>query len=221
MLRGKSRLWAAAIAVVLGLSTAPARADLMLGFTDSVNFNYTGGTGNISDLAAMVDFKISGKTLTIVVDNDSTTAKIAGLFFNAANAGTFSNVQSSSNPVQNPVISPSLSASNHSADGYGLFDYHLAFGSSQNHRLNTSTVATITATFSGTLTYADLAETVTKKHGANAGVLDWKPLVGNTGFGGGNVIPTIATPEPPTLIGAGIAVIVGLGIVWRRKRAAA
>jgi hypothetical protein len=221
MIRGKSRLMAAAIAAVLGLGTAPARADLMLGFTDSINFTYTGGTGNISDLAATADFKISGNTLTIVLNNESSTAEIAGLFFNAANVTSFTvNTATTGNPPVNITPAPTIPTGGE-ADGYGSFGWELTFGSSQADRLPVSTIATITATFAGTLTEADLAKTVTKDHGANAGVLDWKPLVGDTGFGGGNVVQTLATPEPPTLIGAGIAVVVGLGIVWRRKRAAA
>ena len=221
MAHAKSCLLAVSIAAVLGLSTAPARADLMIGFTDSVNFNYTGGTGNISDLAATADFSISGSTLTIVLNNESSTSEIAGLFFNAANVTSFTvKTATTGNPPVNISPAPKIPTGGE-ADGYGSFGWELTFGSANANRLPVSTIATITATFAGTLTEADLAQTVTKDHGANAGVLDWKPLAGDTGFGGGNVIPAIPTPEPPTLIGAGIAVVVGLGIVWRRKRTAA
>jgi hypothetical protein len=212
MLRWKSFLVPATVALLVGLSPAPVRADVTLDFTDAIDFNYTGGTGNISDLSASVTFHVSGSTLTITVDNTSSTAKIAGVFFNAANAGTFSNVSS-----QSPAIAPSITA-NKAAGGFGSFNYELNF-TGGNKLLNTSTTATITATFSGTITDADLrVQTASNGNppqlGSTAGVLDWKPLVGNGGFGSDVVA---AVPEPSTIVLA-LSGLGAMGLVGLRRR---
>jgi len=225
MIRWQRFVLTAAVVLLVGLSSASARASVTLDFTDQINFIYTGGTGtgagngNIAGLSAQVTFSVSGQTLTIVVNNTSSTAEITGVFFNAPNAGTFSNVSSSSIPAQNPLISSNVTAGGQ-ADGFGSFDQELLFGSGQNARLNTSTVATVTATFSGSISDADLKTTThSNTYGNNAGVIDWKPLVGLTGFGSGNPgSPQQPNPVPePSTIALALSGLVGFGLAGLRR----
>jgi hypothetical protein len=221
MVRWQRFVIPAVLALAVGLVPARARASVTLNFTDAINFNYTAGTGNISDLGATVTFTVSGSTLTIDVNNLSTTSEIAGVFFNAPSAGTFSNTQVvSSNPVQ--VGLTANASAGGQADGFGNFGYELTFGSSQAGRLNTSTEAIVTATFSGSITDADLQTTThSGTYGDNAGVIDWKPTAGLTGFGSGNPGPSPAAPEPSTIVMAASGGLVGLVYWWRRRRPAA
>lgn len=212
------RKWYLMAAVfLLAATSGVARADVTFEFTDANNF----GADN-NDLPATVTFHISGNTLTITLDNNAVAAKISDLYFNAANAGTFSNVQVTSVPVQSPALSATITASNGSLGPFGKFDFDLSFGSGQNSRLNADTVATITANFSGSITENDLKEQIVASNnlGSFAGVIDWKPTTGDTGYGGGNVgEPPVLTPEPSTvalaLSGLGMA---GLMALRRRKR---
>src|SRR5262249_7018804 len=119
-------------------------------------------------------------------------------------------------------LTVSLGAAGGAADGFGKFDWQLDFGSAQSARLNTSTTATVTATFSGTITDADLKVTVNggQGFGPQAGVIDLKPLTGATGFGGGNVSTTVV-PDPSALVSGCTGVLICLGYGWRRRRRAA
>jgi len=208
-------LCAAATVLLLGLTSSVARADVTLDFTQANNFG-----ANNSDLPAVVTFHVAGNTLTITVNNEAPAAKIAGLFFNAANATGFGTPTTTSNPVQTPGLASTISGPGQQADGFGNFGWELLFGSANNMRLNPGGIATVTVNFTGTITDADLSKQVTSGFGAFAGVLDWKPLNGNTGFGGGNVGTPPPVPEPSTAVlalsGLGMA---GLMALRRRRRA--
>lgn len=205
--------------IVGATSVSTAEASAVLQFTDSISFNYTGGTGNISDLAATATFTASGGTLTIVVQNLSSTAEIADIFFNTSSPTTitFGSVTSSPNQAG---LTASISA-NQQADGFGTFSWDLQFGSSSAARLNTLTTATVTTTYTGTLSDADFAafsvqggqQTPTTIQGA----IDWKPLQGLTGFGSGHIQEPNPVPEPATALAAALG-LVPIGLVMLRKR---
>jgi len=202
---------------LLAAMSGAARADVTLEFTEANNFG-----ANNSDLPATVTFHVSGNTLTITLDNQASAAEISALYFNAATGVTFSNVQATSNVGQS--LSVTIGGANGSQGPFGKFAYKLDFGSGQNSRLNADSVATITANFSGTITETDLQKQIVASGGLGsfAGVIDWKPIGANTGFGAGNVgEPPVLTPEPSTvalaLSGLGMT---GLTALRRRKRSA-
>lgn len=210
-------LCVAATMLLLGWTFGAARADVTLNFTQANNFG-----ANNSDLPATVTFHVAGNTLTITVNNEAPAAQIAGLFFNAANATGFGPTTTTSNPVQSPALASTILGPGQQADGFGNFNWELSFGSSFNTRLQPGGIATVTANFTGTITDADLSHQITGGGGFGpfAGALDWKPLTGATGFGGGNVGTPPPVPEPSTAVlalsGLGTA---GLIALRRRRRA--
>jgi hypothetical protein len=221
-----------------GLS-ASAEAGIIVQFSSSDNFS-----ANTADLDAQVTFiqDNTAKTLKIEINNLTTTPpyQLADLFFNAANALSFSvlNVsdnQSSGGPDSGTVTIKGNGLTSQqtgqggdgiNADGFGNFGWNLNWDSN-NLRLAAGKTATFLLGYTGSISDSDLeyainnTETKDGQKGPNIAVLHF--YGDTTGFAGSGtndeviVTTTATTPEPSTFFGAGLAALAGLGYGWRRR----
>lgn len=216
-----------ALLLIGALDSATAKAGVVVNFSSTDDFGVPA-----SDLSARVTFTevnnaspATGGTLTIKVENLSAGYNLADLTFNALNGGSMTVTSVTSNQVgSGPTLSDSsVSGSGNPlqqpADGYGKFGYDLNWGVSAGDRLAPGKTVTFVATYTGTISDADLEATVTKTYGANSAVLHFFSTDGKyTGYAGsgGNVTTQQALPEPSTFGAA----LVGIGLValWRNRR---
>lgn len=232
-----ARIAGALIILGCGLS-ASAEAGIIINFSSSDNFGENPANLNAKVTFTQVNNVGPGGTLTIQIENTSNPLvlpdfNLADLFFNAANAGTFTVTSVSTNqPSGGPSLGGTTIQGNGSpsqnADGYGDFGYNLDWGVNQASRLDEGYTATFVATYTGSISDADLKATVAAspgdgRSGPNIAVLHFYDVnkKNNTGFGGSGdgstVTITATTPEPSTLCGAGIAALMGIGYGWRRR----